>query len=353
MLKRIDFSRSMMITTVVFLFTAGFVTEAKAQIQPIRSIRHPFNDTWIKCVEFSPDGTMIATANAGAKIWDVATGELLRTVHQEGNYVQSLAFSPDGRYLVTGDWEAMVQIWDVKTGERIQSIKFLPPEEPHVVPWMFVYAVTFSPDGRSVLANCENLTALFDVSTGVEMHRFYAGEKYLAFFPDGKSFLTQGGDSNGSVGWIVDIATGAIIRTFRGVAVLSPDGSRICTSTQENDITILHSQTQDVLCTFRSDRSFTGVDFSPDGRRLLVGAQVGHYWSGYTYSTDLVGVEGSEMGKILRTFSSNTSTPTYHVSYSPDGKTVATVVGNTAYLYDISDLAAGVKDEAQVYDKQE
>jgi len=352
MLKRIDFSRSMMIILAVFLFTAGLVTEAEAQVQPIRSFCHPFNDEWIKCIEFSPDGTMIATANMEAKIWNVMTGELLRTVDEGGNHVQSLAFSPDGRYLVTGDWEAMVEIWDVKTGERIQSIKFLPPEEPHVVPWMFVYAVTFSPDGRSVLANCENLTALFDVSTGVEIHRFYAGQKYLAFFPDGKSFLTQGGDSNGSLGKVIDVETGEVLRAYRGVAVLSPDGGRICTSTQEDEIKILHSQTEDVLCAFGSDKSFIAVDFSPDGKRLLVGTQIGHYWSGYTYSTDLIGTEGSEMGKILRTFSSNTSTATYHVSYSPDGKTVATVVGNTAYLYDISDLAAGVK-KADEYEKRE
>jgi len=345
MLKRIDFSRSMMITTVVFLFTAGFVTEAKAQIQPIRSIRHPFNDTWIKCVEFSPDGTMIATANAGAKIWDVATGELLRTVHQEGNYVQSLAFSPDGRYLVTGDWEAMVQIWDVKTGERIQSIKFLPPEEPHVVPWMFVYAVTFSPDGRSVLANCENLTALFDVSTGVEMHRFYAGEKYLAFLPDGKSFLTRGGGTSGeSYGKIFDIATGEMIRAFRGGrAVLSSDGNIVLTDAGGQ---MWHTNTGELIREFAPLRSGSvwDIDITRDGTRILLGC------TGAAYLDELSEKEGRVE---LRRFSFGGSERFSHVSIAPDASKVATVVGNTAYLWDISDLAAGVKDEAQVYDKQE
>jgi len=42
-----------------------------------------------------------------------------------------------------------------------------------------------------------------------------------------------------------------------------------------------------------------------------------------------------------------------HQAFSDDGRLMITVYGNTVYLWDISDLAAGVKGQAQEYDKQE
>jgi len=46
-------------------------------------------------------------------IWDARTGELLETLQGHGNRVQSVAFTPDGRGLVSGSWDKKLKYWDV------------------------------------------------------------------------------------------------------------------------------------------------------------------------------------------------------------------------------------------------
>jgi WD40 repeat protein len=77
---------------------------------------------WI--VGFSPDGRILATGGADALVhlWDVRTGKLLRELEQNvGNAVWSLEFSPDGSVLAISGGDPYASLWDVATGERLGS----------------------------------------------------------------------------------------------------------------------------------------------------------------------------------------------------------------------------------------
>jgi WD40 repeat protein len=63
-------------------------------------------------VAFSPDGSLVATAGCGrtVKLWDVATGQLLRSL-PHADEVMTVAFSPDGTLLASGGYDYEVHLW--------------------------------------------------------------------------------------------------------------------------------------------------------------------------------------------------------------------------------------------------
>ncbi len=95
--------------------------------------------------EFSPDGKILATAGYDTKIgmWDVASGELLRSIEVHTGAVFDLAFSPDGTLLVSASADETAKVWRVSDGERLDTLHQPEGEQ---------FAVTFSPDGRFIIA---------------------------------------------------------------------------------------------------------------------------------------------------------------------------------------------------------
>ena len=66
------------------------------------------------------------------RLWDVATGHLIRTLKGHRGYVQSVAFSPDGRTLATASLDTTIRLWDVATGRTIRVRPM--PSEPSAMP---------------------------------------------------------------------------------------------------------------------------------------------------------------------------------------------------------------------------
>ena len=73
---------------------------------------------WVNAVAFSPDGTRLATGGSDrtVRIWDPATGTLQATLTGHSGWVNAVAFSPDGTRLATGSDDSTVRIWDPATG---------------------------------------------------------------------------------------------------------------------------------------------------------------------------------------------------------------------------------------------
>ena len=76
-------------------------------------------------VLFSPDATMLAVdtqqnAQSGIRVWEVETGRKLLTKSGfEAYWTRALAFSPSGKYLVSGDEASHLRVWDIAKGESV------------------------------------------------------------------------------------------------------------------------------------------------------------------------------------------------------------------------------------------
>jgi WD40 repeat protein len=136
---------------------------------------------------FSPDGKLLATGGYGtdAKLWDAASGKLVRSFDAGAQGGLTAAFSPDGRLLAVGNRNDGTRLYEAATGKL-----------SHALPRKMSHELKFSPDGRFLaVAYVDGTVALWDVGRGKLLHSRPAGvrEVYtLDWSPKGDVLATAG-----------------------------------------------------------------------------------------------------------------------------------------------------------------
>lgn len=229
---------------------------------------------WVCSVAFSPDNRHLASGSSdySIKLWDVKTGQCLKTFQGHRRWIGSVAFSPDGLTLASCSGDYTVKLWDVITGNCIKTFK------GHAG-WL--WSVQFSPDGFTLASASEDQTIkLWDIQTGKCINTLVGHTSWvqgISFSPDGKILASASCDCSIRL-WDVD--TGECLQILKGhiswvqSVAFSPDGNVLASGSCDQSVKLWDSSTGKCQQTIQAHQSWVwSVAFSPDGKVVASGGQ--------------------------------------------------------------------------------
>ncbi len=178
----------------------------------------------------------IDSASRVVEIRDATNGQLLNTNSFTRENVSSVDWSPDGKKLLTGDWDGTITIWDADTGENILSL-----DNQHS-------------DG-------------------------YSGAVYhVVWSPDGSRFATNGVDNAIRI-WNTDDGQSVLTIQLSAMTTNMSWESNTClvTSDSRNKVHIWNTDTGLQLAEIQYSGSLLALSSSPDGRQIVYGGTDGLY----------------------------------------------------------------------------
>ena len=264
--------------------------------QQIASLKGAFTDDPVSPVAFSPDGTRLASGGSlrgggwGIALWDVGRREQIGTL--QAGFVHSLAFSPNGRTLVSGAYDRTARLWDVASRQPIASLEVRETDDG-------VFSVAFSPDGTTLATGGGGIDEspgirLWDIGTRQQIATLqghgWGGIDALAFSPDGTTLASGGGSHEGTLRlWDMDarqqIATLQEPMVGDGLVVgvsslaFSPDGTNLASGEGQRGsatVKLWEVATREEVATLGGHSDWIhSLAFSPDGATLASGSRDG------------------------------------------------------------------------------
>jgi WD40 repeat protein len=229
-----------------------------------------------------PDPAQIASMVSGVRLFETVSGKSVGVMIHHPNKanskapfptIQAIAFSADGKTLLTGGLDRTVRYWDVATGKEMRAAI----EHPEAV-----MALIVSGDGRVVGAKGMQTIRVLDSESGQPIGKqlkVQAGAFSAALSGDGQTLLTGGGDgfvrfwscNSGQETSRIDGGHGPVL-----AVALSPDGKRLLASTQSGAVRLWETATRmPIGAPMHHAGEVSVLAFLPDGKAALTATMDG------------------------------------------------------------------------------
>ncbi len=272
----------------------------------------------VRCVAYSPDGKWLATGDFDncLKLRDPRTGETKRVLKGHTGSVNALAFSGDSKKILTASLDRTLKLWGVEKGDVIRTF------DGHK-DWALTVAL--SRDGKTAVSGSKDQTArIWDVAAGTTLHTLKGHTSWVegvALSPDGKRAATCGHDNTIRL-W--DVKTGKEEKTLDGhtgivnAAAFTKDGKAL--------VSVSHDMT---VRTWDVEAGALGKTIENHHAERIYGLALADDAAAVTGSWDrtvkVAGLDGTDEARTLqpKRYSPENTYPLSSVAVSPDGKLVA------------------------------
>ncbi|QMS90383.1 hypothetical protein HUN01_23385 [Nostoc edaphicum CCNP1411] len=221
-------------------------------------------------VAFSPNGKLLATGdtNGEIRLYEVANSQQLLTCKGHTGWVWSVTFSPDGQVIASGSNDQTIKLWDTSTGQCLKTL------EGHNGG---VRSVIFSPGGQVLASGSDDQTVkLWNISTGKCLKTLQengCSVWSVAFNPKG-DVLASGNDDYKVRLW--DINSSSCIHTLEGhtqrvySVTFSPDGNTLASASHDQTVKVWDVSNGKCIKTLQGHTDLVhSVTFSVDGSALV------------------------------------------------------------------------------------
>ena len=279
-------------------------------------ITEPFTEDMF----LSPDGKTLAAASDGSVyLWDLQTRKLRNVLVGDANRIGSLAFSPTGETVAGATWNNAIQLWDRRTGKLLKTLIGHTDLNTRS---MSIHFIAYSDDGKRLASvGWEDRTIrIWDVETGQRLQTITALPERIysvAYSPDSQSLVGGGSDSNI---YLWDVGTGERLKTLTGhtsgvdSVTYSRGGTTLVSGSWDKTIRFWDASTGKLLKTLTGHTdSVNAVMYAPDGKTVVSMS----YYDGTIRFWD-VGT-----AKLLKTITGHTGSFGRSVAFSPDGQMLA------------------------------
>lgn len=225
----------------------------------------------VSCVAFSPDGRTVVSGgwNSTVKLWEVASGKELRPFAGHSSAVSSVALARDGSTAISGSGDGELKLWETGTGRELRTL---------VGHTKRITGAAFAPDGRTAMSNSwDGTLKVWEVGAGTVLKQFRAFGNCVAFTPDGDMAITGTTPLQ-----LWSISNGKEIRTWSGHSrqilclAFAPNGRTAISGAEDDTLKLWDVATGTELRTLTGHTGFLrAVAYAPDGRTAVSGSSDG------------------------------------------------------------------------------